>query len=101
MFVDRPDDAGAELDEVYDEAAHHKHKAHQQLQDEQTLQVGQKSHGWGARRVAQAPLYTLQPNWETEEIASQRSEQLQSEMLKGGKAQWAEEKYWESRVANN
>lgn len=40
LLVDRPEDAGAELNEVYDEAAHHKHKAHQQLQDEQALQVG-------------------------------------------------------------
>lgn len=44
LLVDRPKDAGAELNEVYDEAAHHKHKAHQQLQDEQALQVGQQSH---------------------------------------------------------
>lgn len=45
LFVNRPEDAGAELDEVYDEAAHHKHKAHQQLQDKQALQIGQQSHG--------------------------------------------------------
>lgn len=45
LLVDRPEDAGAELNEVYDEATHHKHKAHQQLQDEQALQVGQQSHG--------------------------------------------------------
>lgn len=50
LLVDGPEDAGAELNEVYDEAAHHEHKAHQQLQDEQALQVGQKSHGWGAWR---------------------------------------------------
>ena len=64
LFVDGPEDAGAELDEVYDEAAHHKHKAHQQLQDEQALQGGQKSHGWGAWRVESAPLYTPRPTWE-------------------------------------
>lgn len=45
LLVDGPEDAGAELDEVDDEAAHHEHEAHQQLQDEQTLQVGQQSHG--------------------------------------------------------
>lgn len=28
LLVDWPEDAGAELNEVYDEAAHHKHKAH-------------------------------------------------------------------------
>lgn len=37
LLVDRPQDAGAELNEVYDEATHHKHKAHQQLQDKQAL----------------------------------------------------------------
>ena len=40
LLVEGPEDAGAELDEVDDEAAHHKHKAHQQLEDEEALQVG-------------------------------------------------------------
>lgn len=45
LLVDRPENAGAELDEVDDEAAHYENEAHQQLQDEQALQVGQQSHG--------------------------------------------------------
>lgn len=51
LLVDWPENAGAELDEVYDEAAHHKHKPHQQLQDKQALQVAQQSHGGGAWRA--------------------------------------------------
>lgn len=48
LLVERPEDAGAQLNEVDDEPAHHKHEAHKQLQDEQALQVGQQSHGGGA-----------------------------------------------------
>lgn len=44
LLVDWPDDARAQLDEVYDEAAHHKYKAHQQLKNEQALDVSQESH---------------------------------------------------------
>lgn len=58
LLVDGPEDARAQLNEVYDEAADHEHEAHQQLQDEQALQVGQQSHGSGARRAEEAPLHT-------------------------------------------
>lgn len=58
LLVDGPEDARAQLNEVDDEAADHKHEAHQQLQDEQALQVGQQSHGSGAWRAEEAPLYT-------------------------------------------
>ena len=40
LLVEGPEDTGAELDEVDDEAAHDEHEAHQQLQDEEALQVG-------------------------------------------------------------
>lgn len=69
--VDGPEDAGAELDEVDDEAAHYEHEAHQQLQDEQALQVGQQSHGWGAWRAVRAPLYTLPPTCARGDAASE------------------------------
>lgn len=58
LLVDGPEDTRAELNEVNDEAADHKHEAHQQLQDEQALQVGQQSHGRGAREAEEAPLCT-------------------------------------------
>lgn len=58
LLVDGPEDARAQLDEVDDEAADHKDEAHEQLQDEQALQVGQKSHGRGARGAGEAPLFT-------------------------------------------